>query len=483
MIIKSFPKKIMPFYPGILHEWRYFTIQQYKILDIAYKYEFPYQGYNQIKFMVPKFLYEAGWKCIKPVFCLYKEALFKHYDDDGEYVRNLNPLDIGTYFKPFMLEYTHEKKYNELDIYSKTNTYARYNLYNDIYYKDYKGEKFSTKSNFDFTDEEIKANFDNVVNNKTLVKYNHVIENEKNKRYLDEFTKMLTDYQQQRIQERGGLGRELYDMDVDEEVKAYWYLQLNDPKNILILPIIEAYIELYRPTGHYDFSFEDVFKGFYGYKSVRGEEDWIIDENAEPINNIYVYGDNGLGDNSFTDYKFPTKIEVKMLFYYELTVEYQESIVVSGLFYEYFSEDVIEEDYDYKEDILIAGIYIAASLIGSLAFILVFFNCNILFEHVVFFDSGDAIKKFNFLQDYYLSHKPKLHYELIQRKGRCTLPNKQLPPHLYDETNMIFIRQRGRKWLPFSLLDRITMAINNHDFLVRTAAYHLWNLGTKLGYR
>lgn len=429
--------RVLSFEPGVKDEWLNLTYDQYELLDKAYRFDFEIYEYKSIKDMFPAHLYKFGWECIKPTFCAYKDALFRHYDDDGVYRRIFDPFDSGTFSEKEWFEYDEKKKYNEFDIYSKTNTYAKYNLYNDSYYKDYKGEKFSTKSNFDFTEEEIKANFDNMVNNKTLVKYNHIIENEKNKRYLNDFADALIKYEQ-RAKAKKGLQR--YTFFAYEDVKKYRYAMLNDPRNILILPLVDSFIELYRAEGYYD------------------------------------------GDNSFTDFPFSNKKDVQMVFFYELSIEYQESCAIQGWFYEDYTDIVIDEEFDEKEDlffILLAGL----STFYCCLFVLLYY----LGYSTIVYDVKNQLmmgyEALNNLHSYYISNKPHLYYDLINRKGRCITRGKQLPPHFYYDCNLIFNRRRGRGFLPFGILDRISRAIDNHDFLVRKMAYYLWNFGTFLGFR
>ena len=415
-------------------EWENLTHEQFIIIRDGYTFEFIY-GNQPIKNYMAANYYHLGWKCIKPVFCAFKDADFRHYDDDNNYRTFFDPLDSGTFAKPEWLEYDEKKKYNEFDIYSKTNTYTKYNIYNDVYYKDYEGEKFSTKSNFDFTEEEIKANFDNMVNNKTIVKFNHVMQNEKNKRYLDEFTDKLIKYENKKKGDCGGIHR--YTFAASEEVKNYRYSMLNDPRNLLVLPLIDSFMELYRLDGLYD------------------------------------------GDNTFTDYPYDNKIHAKMVFYYDISVEYQEFCADRGWFYEDYTDIITDEEFDEKEDYFY--------VMGSALFV---FYWSIFFllwymGYFVGFPNQVNINNYNYedFYNFYINNKPHLYYDLVKRKGRCTIPRKELSPSFYSDCNLVFNRRRGRGFLPYSILDTITIKINNHDFLVRKMAYYLWNFGTFLGFR
>lgn len=502
-LINYFSKNISPYYIGMLNKKEYFNRDQYDILDKAYKYEFPYKEFKQIKDISPSFFYEAGWNCIKPVFSVFKEAEFKYYDEDGKKLTKFNYLNVGDYYETHMVEYSEKKKYNEFDIYSTTNTYAKYNLYNDFYYKDYKGEKFSTKSNFEFTEEEIKENFYNVTSYKTIDKFNIIKKNEKNKRYLDEFTQMLLDYEQQQLDksfkdqdfdddtlsdedEEGDnlfcavnrYRRGKYDLKLNHKIRAYWFSQLNDPRNILILPLIDCYLELWRLTG-YGNIIDDSEWSDKDYKTKVIEEfdlfkgDKLIDYEGYYLQNI---------DESFTDYQYSSKKEIKMMFYYDLTLEYQEHYFLNFELIDAYEDEYDEEETFIEEDIIFS-VYLGFFLFYFIILFVLFSFMYYSFLDYSSLDLAPGIKKFNFLQDYYLEHNPKLHYQLVSRKGRCTLPNRELPPLLYNENNISFIRKPGQRYLPHGYMQKFFRWVSRDDLFTRVPNAILEKIGRIIGFR
>lgn len=274
-------------------EWINLTEVQYSILLKAYKYEFPYMlkynlffhdthdelmneedeeeiiDYPPINTFFKEWFYILGWRSIKPVYPTFEQSLYFHYDDEyrnEDRFRLEYPFwDQGTktkfpkeFSKDWFIEYDEQKKFSEYDIYCTTNTYhARYKVYNEIYYKDYPEEKkFKTDLIHDFTEEEIKENYENMIDKEktALEKYNFVLLNLKRKTVVEEFfeelevieaTNKKINYVNYYFEDQDNddvLGRKI--------VTALYYL-LNDPRYLLVKPLVDAYFEFYRPKGWY----------------------------------------------------------------------------------------------------------------------------------------------------------------------------------------------------------------------------------------
>lgn len=461
--IKNSPKldkvKIKRFEPNLHDIWYDLTLEQYEILVNAYCFDFEFGSTGiHIRDFFPEAFYEIGWRSIKPVFAPYKDALYKHYDDDDRYHVIRNPIREGTYCPKELFEYSDEKKYNEYDIYSTTNTYTKRCIYNEIFYANYTGKKHGTEMAYDFTDDEIKANFDNMVNKKGLEKFNFVLENEKNRRYLFELVKKLVNIEYHKIADTNIWAgeyifwkeREWYDVWSYEEVKAQFYDILNDPRNILILPVIDAWIELYRPTGWY--------KGVFG-------------------------------DKTFVNYDYTKfKRHTKMMFLYTLTLEYQEySYHWFGIGPESYEWWFIDAEYDDKEDW-----FYYFSVVGFLFFWFVGFTAylggylspviNIPYNLLA------PVEDIYVLYQNYENVDQSLHLsrQIVVWKPRCFTHYRRhyiLPPNFYFDQHFSFSKRKNRGMLPYGYMERIYFFINDRDFLVRKIHDKLWRFGDKLGYR
>lgn len=155
-------------------------------------------------------------------------------------------------------KYDERKKFNEFDIYCKTNSYhMRYVPYNEIYNKDYPSDKkFKTSLLHDFTDEEIKENYENMINKeKTAIdKWNFVMTNEKRRKAVFDF---FTEIDYMEYDEESKMYPNYYweeqDSDIYTENKVLdkTYEFLNNPQYILLMPLLDAFFEIFRKKGWY----------------------------------------------------------------------------------------------------------------------------------------------------------------------------------------------------------------------------------------
>lgn len=283
------PMEVVTFDPNKSDEISNLTISQYEILVKAYKYEFEYQlkfdllnpdiklNKFSVKPLVKDFFYDwfyiLGWKSIKPVYPTFMQSLHYHYEDAREdkllFRSSYNILYAGMRpYVEFLEEYDEQKKFNEFDINCKTNSYyTRYIPYNEIYNKDYPEEKkFKIDLIHDFTCEEIEENYNNMIdkNKSALEKFNFVILNSKNREAVLKFFEELEiiEISQEKIVYwrpvywKHFLEDEYTDSDnfVAKKVEILIYELLNNPRYLLVMPLVDAYFEVFRSKGWY---FED----------------------------------------------------------------------------------------------------------------------------------------------------------------------------------------------------------------------------------
>lgn len=277
---------------------------QYDILVKAYKYEFiylldydlldsnrkpifhelPYFKRPLINSFFKDWFYIVGWNSIKRVYPVFERPLHSHYKEilrkkeqtsfrDSYSHKDLGALkDIGTELKmEWIQEYDPQKKYDEYDINCKTNSYyTRYIPYNEVYNKDYPEEKkFKTDLIHDFTEDEIKSNYNNMVttNIDPMDRWNYVMRDKKYKDAVMDFFRRLEKHELTRkainnyyrpqhywYDEEGV--KEDYDNDNDDllgkEIEEEIYVMLNDPRYLLAMPLVDAYFEIFREEGWYD---------------------------------------------------------------------------------------------------------------------------------------------------------------------------------------------------------------------------------------
>lgn len=219
--------------------------------------------------------YTFGWKAIKRVYPIFEIPTFLHYKDylrtdEPDFFRNsYTYLDQGTHLrninKDWIIEYDEQKKFDEFDINCKTNSYyTRYKAYNEIYNKDYPEEKkFKTDLFYsDFTEDEIKANYEAMIDKekKAIDKWNFVMQNGKNKEAVDNLFMKLERYEaaQKKPEYPDSWREDRHDHDMDNHESLFYEIEnvlydiLNDPRNILVMPLLDIYFEIFRPKGWYN---------------------------------------------------------------------------------------------------------------------------------------------------------------------------------------------------------------------------------------
>lgn len=384
----------------------------------------------------------------------YVDQPYECYDLEGA----LKSRDIFE----FRLDYDPQKKYNEYDFYSKTNTrYARYITYNDVYYKDYKGKKFPTENHFDYTDEEIKFNFNNMINNKGPKKYEECISLYKNVKYMREFQEMLNDQYTIRLNEliRGYKYCRSWGTLIDWTYNDKRFLKksdeilhrlLYDPRYILIMPVLDAYFEMYR----YD----------YTDKERDAEIKW---------------------EYHYVEHEFSPE-ETMCAALYARTLEYKEFISIQEPGNDWWyadCEDFLELSPEYRE---------REYLVLFLSFCII---CGITYYTSRYFGYFLPVNDFPYtlqeptdkINEIHATHlellqnkKPKVYFELANRKPRYL--KKQLPPKFYLNEYYYYVRREGRRHLPFNLIDLLKVKIDAKDFSLRNVHMSLWRFGKKLGY-
>ena len=187
---KKYHREILNPNPWESLNWENLTLTQYNMLVKCYKYDICYPfKYDLLdpELEIPRdtkittlfndWFYIVGWKSLKPVFPIFKTLGIQVYYEDEPWTvdkklvvrHEYDPFDEGTrpLFESYE-EYDEQKKFNEFDFNSKTNSYhMRYKAYNEVYYKDYPEEKkFKTDLIHinDFTEEELQENYENMIN-------------------------------------------------------------------------------------------------------------------------------------------------------------------------------------------------------------------------------------------------------------------------------------------------------------------------------
>lgn len=442
------------------------TIEQYDILVKAYKYEFNYEPkidllnkykrYSEtnkpkIKDLFEDWFYIIGWQSIKPVYPTFSLSLHAHYDDDNLNFRpSYHPLDEGTRMKlEWLDEYDEQKKYSEFDINCKTNSYyTRYIPYNEVYNKNYPDDKkFKTDLIHinDFTEEELQENYNNMINNEQTAKqkWEFIMLNEKNR------TTVLNFFEELEI------------IEVTQEKLVYWFhfyetqdsdillqrkvetlvLQaLNDPRYLLIMPLVDAYFELFRS------------KGWWG-----GE------------------------DESFTDdlkWDPTTKKYFKHLMYFNISYERQYMFAKNFWLTDdflYIEDMELDKAYENEKFALGLGLILIIWLLGVNIYSLIYWFCD--FYSPFFYLNSEFLPKFynslktcvyvefnqkNFRQLFC----PEVYYGLEFKRPRARLITKRtlLPMKFYEEGYYSYNKRRSRNMLPYSLLDKFCRELDERDY-------------------
>jgi hypothetical protein len=451
------------------------TYDQYKVLIKAYKYEFEYdpkfdlldleKEYDStnkpiIKDLFEDWFYIVGWKSIKPIQPIFSPSLHAHYEDDNVENREENifrntysPLEECMRFKlEWIEEYDEQKKFDEFNIYCKTNSYhTRYIPYNEIYNKDYPEEKkFKTDLIHDFTEEEIQENYENMINKDKLAKdkWEFVLLDERRRTAVFKFFEELeiievTEeryvYPQNNWYDCWFYEEQDSDFWTAKRVEKLIHEVLNNPRYLLVMPLVDAYFEVFRSKGWYD------------------------------------------EDESFVQW-YPVlhcKKLLKQLMYYNFSYERQymfaKNIWLTQDFY-FIDDDDLEEHLE--EEWYAAGLSL---ILGSW-----FLFLNLYLVIYWFSDLNIPWNSPSFLPKYYNSLKtviftersetafrklfcPEVYYGIELRRPRSRIrvinPNhRYLPAKFYDDTYYSYSKKNARSMLPYSILDKLSRDLDEKDY-------------------
>jgi hypothetical protein len=470
--------KYFEFDPDNSDEIPYLTKYQYDILVTAYKYEFAYpltedlldpeKSYIDvvrpliIKDLFKDWFYVVGWKAIKPVHPTFSLSLHANYDDekiDDKLVfrTSYSPLDEGTRLKlEWLEEYDEQKKFNEFDINCKTNSYyTRYIPYNEVYNKDYPEEKkFKTDLIHDFTEEEIQENYSAMIDKEkpAMDKWNYVMLNEKNRTAVFDFFEELEIIENT---EEKYMYPNYYYEDQDSDIWTGKMVEglilevLNNPRYLLIMPLVDIYFEIFRSKGWY------------------------------------------FQDETFCQWTPNTKKLLKQLKYFDLSYERQYYYAKNDWLTDDFleCEDLdLEEHYDDEYYALGLSLFLFIWLNGVMYYSLLYWfaELNIPFTSPSLLPNFyNGLKEWIFLglDQKYLRQFfcPEVYYglELKRPRSRLITTKLRLPLKFYEEGYYTYNKRRSRKLLPRSILDQLCYELDERDYGLETIHYEIFFFGRR----
>jgi hypothetical protein len=455
--------------------------EQYDVLVKAYKYEFEYKSLidllnpkrklkknsdkdPMIKEFFNDWFYILGWKSLKPVHpTFHRPFIFWNYDDDAydESVRRTrpleredllfrntyeNPFNAGTRFKLDWIEvkYDEQKKFDEFDINCKTNSYyARYIAYNEIYNKDYPEEKkFKTDLIHDFTEEEIKENYENMIDKEKLAldKFNFVMLNEKRKTLVLKFFEELEVIEvskEKLIYDFYWNHEEDSDMWLVKEIEDIIYDILSDPRNLLMMPLLDAYFEVFRSKG---FANED--ESFFAPR-------WGETNTHKKL--------------------------MKHLMYFDLSYERQYLFAEKmWLIDDYMDIDDLEFDEHYEDEHYALGL---ALILFIWLFILNFYIFLYWFSDLsIPFNSPSILTKYSELLRSFVYDVgeeetrqlmcPEIYYGLELKRPRSRIKTKRilLPFKFYEPNYYSYTKKRASNMMPFGILEKLCIDLDEKDY-------------------
>ena len=370
-------------------------------------------------------------------------------------------IETGTRFDPNWIEekYDEQKKFSEFDINCKTNSYyTRYIAYNEIYNKDYpEDKKFKTDLIHDFTEEEIQENYENMIDKEksALDKFNFVMFNEKRR------TVVLKFFEELEVLE---VSREklIYDFHWNEEEDSHMWLNkelddklyeiLNDPRNLLIMPLIDAYFEVFRNKGY-----------------------WHADESFSGIPPAPAWGETGAHKKFF-----------KYLKYFDLSYERQYiSAKNMWLIDDYM--DIEDEEYDeyYEDEHEVLGytliVFIWLAILNFYVVIVWFFGFEVSLNGL-----RNSLEYFKYLNLSVFGESkadvemrqlvcPEIYYGLELRRPRARLRTNRtiFPFRFYENSYYSYSRKRVRNLLPMTFLDQLSYNLDEKDYGLSTIDHEL----------
>jgi hypothetical protein len=451
--------------------WENLTSAQYNMLIKCHKYDFYYPleydlvdiysevpDRTKVSALLYDWLYIVGWKSIKPVFPTFKiTGIHANYVDEPrtiekkeelEFRHEYDPFDEGTRFVfESYPEYDEQKKFNEFDINCKTNSYyMRYKAYNEIFCKDYpEHKKFKTDLVHDFTEEEIQENYENMINKEksAMDKWNHVMLNEKNKKavlaLLSELESIEVSTEIWYYPTWTWFYEELADSHTDlaKSIESEVEEVLTDPRNLLVMPLLDAYFEIYREKGWYN------------------------------------------GDKTFCEYYPVTKKYWKHLAYFDFSYErYYMTVKDESVIFDYVDMDFedYEDEYEDEYDLFTCAFVLFFWLVGVSLYTFCFW--------FMYYNYHDNI--FQIVPEYlnsvtnYIIHKPKIYYGLELRVPRtyygkrkryskpCNItyrfnPVRRPTNFFYDSTYRLRLNS-SHNWAPINILDKISEDLDEKDY-------------------
>lgn len=459
--------KYFEFDPNNSDEIKNLTRDQYELLIKAYKYEFEYTPFEDlldseknhrksirpiIKDLFTDWFYVVGWKSIKPVHPTFSLSLHANYDDekvDGELVfrTSYSPLEESSRLKlEWLEEYDEQKKFNEFDINCKTNSYyTRYIAYNEVYNKEYPEEKkFKTDLIHDFTEEEINENYANMVDKEKIAmdKWNYVMLNEKNRTAVLDFfeeLEIIENTEEKYIYPNYYYEEQDSDIWTGKRIEGLILEVLNNPRYILVMPLVDAYFEIFRSKGWY-------------YQ-----------------------------DESFCQWTPNTKKLLKQLTYFDLSYERQYMFAKNNWLTDDFleCEDLdLEEHYDDEYYAFGLGVFLCIWLMGVTNYTVIYWlsDLNIPFNSPSLLPSFyNNLKTWIFLEldqrNYRQLFSPEVYYglELKRPRSRLITTKLRLPFKFYEEGYYTYNKRRSRNMLPYSILDKLCYELDERDY----GLYHI----------
>lgn len=392
-----------------------------------------------------------------------------------------------------------EKKYNEFDFYSTTNTRARFIMYNEVYYKDYKGKKFVIGNHFDYTEEEIKFNYDNAVNNTGLNKLETALSLYKNVTYLNEFLEILNDKYSDNLSElvRGYkwckiyhrrpyplfMGKEFYDK------KEYDFQRLiYDPKYILILPVLDAYFEMFKyDTGA---GYDTAYSLKRNFKIPNLEHKLAFDQEAADA--IQEKNDKIKFTYHYTEYedwtwqeKMICELYIKTLDYkHDNALIYNEDIIGSS----WYEDDMQDYQEEYGDDLWYYW-FVWVTIIGTVAIVTYYSFCYLGFflKEIVPASLTEPMYKIKKIHEVHLNllkenKGPKILFELAHRKRKARYLQGPCLKLYFDLVHQYPFKHGVPRNDVIPLIDVLRAFSDSEDFSLRTYTYILNRIGVKMGF-
>jgi hypothetical protein len=411
------------------------TKEDFKREDIFAKIKREYKDDGIIEFSVNH--HYINFKDLKNPWI--DENLINKHEDILNSV--FNPLCEGSRLRHEWLEYDEQKKFAEFDISCKTNSYhMRYKYYNEVYWKDYpEDKKFKTESLYEFTEEEIKANFENMIDKEktSIEKWNFIIKNSRNLDYLLELLKRLQKIEYNYRVHYYYDNNYWYEYDHDntwvvEKSKTKIYQILNDPQYLLMMPVLDAFFEIFRINA------------------------WEK------------------GDGTFLDFEIEDSYmitETKCLFFamrlFELSLERQDFLnFLDSIAINDWLEDDDEDHGDQLEEFFFACV-LSAGLFVWLVGLTAYFGIFCLPFWDIIYVSPTFISRYSLsFKDYFTHRRPPIYYGIELRRPRIRVPYYayyKMPETFYSDFNYRFLKRRARGMLPFSIMEILDEFIDQDD--------------------